>query len=625
MLPGAQSRPRPAVSVGDFFRHLDQDFIGLTKVADEDFVYKCSDVLVQSALEVPIIVQWPEATVEFDFYSKLGDISFGVVFVAAPEEDCEVCDEDVVTIVETERYGCYAEPVTGRFSPPCEGVLFFIWDNAHDWTSVKKVTYTVRVHQPSFSLVDRVRCEAAREQLSPLVDALNDDHNRRDDARNAARNQAASASFLELQIEKLQRRLAQRQAQLAAVADEQTQLRGRVALAAAAGDGLRLRTLTRGLLLRVLSFLPQAADAPCARVSAQWAALCASCELHRGDDGFVDAALREQRRIDGGGEALSKAQRRALLAQLRGERSAAARAAAARAPPARHNRRIIRVPSSDATRPVRRSLSRTRSTSPSRSPVRASLSSPSSRRVRLAATRHRDEAQRRGVVGDAAVGGVVLVAVLVARVAADSSAARGAAADVAAAAGRRAAADGRDSDDEPNVRRVGFTATAASRLRPTAAAAAPTSPVGRDDRRRDEAKDPAPAAPRVHRKPKTRELDVPPELRGRVVSLGEASRLLPSLTSHPHLLQDAPPARGRDAHVAGPPARLKADATAAAADADERRRKQLRDFVVHGAQRVEQLATERRRLKRLIRSWQRVEAQLRGGDAALVDADGPRP
>jgi hypothetical protein len=35
-----------------------------------------------------------------------------VVFAAAPGEDCEVSDEDAVTIVETERCGCYDEPIT---------------------------------------------------------------------------------------------------------------------------------------------------------------------------------------------------------------------------------------------------------------------------------------------------------------------------------------------------------------------------------------------------------------------------------------------------------------------------------------------------------------------------------
>ncbi len=100
-------------------------------------------------MEVPIIVQWPESKVSFEFYSKLGSVVFYVVFVAAPAEGCEVTEECVLTLLRPEKYGSYDEPITGEFTPPCEGVLFFIWDNAHDWLSVKKITYTIQVHQVS--------------------------------------------------------------------------------------------------------------------------------------------------------------------------------------------------------------------------------------------------------------------------------------------------------------------------------------------------------------------------------------------------------------------------------------------------------------------------------------------
>ena len=41
-------------------------------------------------------IQWPESKVKFEFCSQPGDISFGILFVAAPDpdnksDDLEVC------------------------------------------------------------------------------------------------------------------------------------------------------------------------------------------------------------------------------------------------------------------------------------------------------------------------------------------------------------------------------------------------------------------------------------------------------------------------------------------------------------------------------------------------------
>ena len=44
----------------------------------------------------PFQIQWPESKVKFEFCSQPGDISFGILFVAAPDpdnksDDLEVC------------------------------------------------------------------------------------------------------------------------------------------------------------------------------------------------------------------------------------------------------------------------------------------------------------------------------------------------------------------------------------------------------------------------------------------------------------------------------------------------------------------------------------------------------
>lgn len=120
-------------------------------MTDDVFKYNSSDVLVQSVLEVPIIIQWPESIVRYEFTSPVGDITFSIIFVAAPEEDRVVDDEDIETIEESERCSTEEEPITGSFMPPCEGILFFIWDNSHDWLSNKKISYSIIVEQVRIS------------------------------------------------------------------------------------------------------------------------------------------------------------------------------------------------------------------------------------------------------------------------------------------------------------------------------------------------------------------------------------------------------------------------------------------------------------------------------------------
>lgn len=59
----------------------------LLQTTDDVFVYNATDVLVQSTWELPIVIQWPQSHVTFEFTSQPGEISFGIMFVAAPESD----------------------------------------------------------------------------------------------------------------------------------------------------------------------------------------------------------------------------------------------------------------------------------------------------------------------------------------------------------------------------------------------------------------------------------------------------------------------------------------------------------------------------------------------------------
>ena len=60
-----------------------------------------------------------------------GAIDFGIVFVAALEENQTQSDLDVQTIEEMGRIRSDLQTIKGSFTPPSEGVVFFLWDNTY--------------------------------------------------------------------------------------------------------------------------------------------------------------------------------------------------------------------------------------------------------------------------------------------------------------------------------------------------------------------------------------------------------------------------------------------------------------------------------------------------------------
>ena len=110
-------------------------------------MYNATDVLVQTTWELPIVIQYPESTVQFEFCSNPGDISFGIVFVAAPEEGQDLNDLELETVEEMGLVRSNLEAVSGSFLVPCEGVVFFMWDNNYDWSATKKISYLIEVKQ----------------------------------------------------------------------------------------------------------------------------------------------------------------------------------------------------------------------------------------------------------------------------------------------------------------------------------------------------------------------------------------------------------------------------------------------------------------------------------------------
>lgn len=62
---------------------------------------------------------------------NIGAIEFGIVFVPALEEDQQQSDLEVETIEEMGRIRSDLQTISGSFTPPSEGVVFFLWDNTY--------------------------------------------------------------------------------------------------------------------------------------------------------------------------------------------------------------------------------------------------------------------------------------------------------------------------------------------------------------------------------------------------------------------------------------------------------------------------------------------------------------
>ena len=67
----------------------------------------------------------------FHILCTVGAIEFGIVFVPALEEDQQQNDLEVETVEDMGRIRSDLQTIVGSFSPPSEGVVFFLWDNTY--------------------------------------------------------------------------------------------------------------------------------------------------------------------------------------------------------------------------------------------------------------------------------------------------------------------------------------------------------------------------------------------------------------------------------------------------------------------------------------------------------------
>ena len=66
----------------------------ILQIAEDVYCYKASGVQVTTHWELPIVIQWP-CKVRFNFKTQSGSISFGIVFVAAPDQNSNIHPNDI--------------------------------------------------------------------------------------------------------------------------------------------------------------------------------------------------------------------------------------------------------------------------------------------------------------------------------------------------------------------------------------------------------------------------------------------------------------------------------------------------------------------------------------------------
>lgn len=141
---------RQIENISVFFENLDKDFTNIkTSLTDDSLEYHTTDLNIQRSWELPIVIRWPNSKINFQFSTKLGDICFGIAFVPAMEEDDDQNDVKVEIIEDVKLIKSGEESITGQFIIPAEGVVIFVWDNSFDWSSLKKLSYTINLFEAS--------------------------------------------------------------------------------------------------------------------------------------------------------------------------------------------------------------------------------------------------------------------------------------------------------------------------------------------------------------------------------------------------------------------------------------------------------------------------------------------
>ena len=296
----SKGRWKRRTSPDDYFRELDVDFIGRDTLTDDVFTYEATDVLVQKSLEIPMVVSWPHARVEYEFSTTPSEVKMAVAFVPAlqdgqDEHDVEVEEIVASSVIDTSdakrasrllRANTHAahevgpldnagtgtgsssdssdsskRPTKGTFSLNKEGAVFVIFEvDDSGWLSTVlsqelRVSYRIVIYVPSFTWADYERSQVARKLLSETTLSTKTSFCHFNDCEAVVASTTLEIEDLEAHVQRAQQRLDARTKQLKHAENQELIALRTMKQGYDRMNGLCIRTLNKHLLMVTLGFL----------------------------------------------------------------------------------------------------------------------------------------------------------------------------------------------------------------------------------------------------------------------------------------------------------------------------------------------------------------------------------
>ena len=210
--------------------------------------YKTTNVPISASgtFELPIQVDFEQATLSYQFHTKEYDICFAI---SRKDDNLETY------ILEPTRFDAHVEAIVGSYLITGPTLLYLIWDNEYSWLNSKNLAYSVELRNtsqirrpvPSMSrcflkaMADRIQAvEQGRKSLKDLsnvVDSLNCD-----------------VSDLQHQIDMLQEEIHKKQAHKTKVQTERENLEKQITIWSWEIQTLGWKSLDSVSLAKVISY-----------------------------------------------------------------------------------------------------------------------------------------------------------------------------------------------------------------------------------------------------------------------------------------------------------------------------------------------------------------------------------
>lgn len=290
------------------FDYLDEFHLNVEDTKDETYQYNARDVTVINKLEIPVAINVANSSVKFEFKTQEGDIGFGVVFAAyldPPDEDEQDggdAESTADNAPEMEYSMLYAErivrsdvpdePIKGTFTVDEPGVLFFLFNNEHEWVADKHISYQIDVVKPIFEQPDEERCAISIPLLDECVVDLADSRDRHLGAVELITQDSASVEELEGAIARLEADMRGLHSELNEAAKQMNHAKHMLERCEQVKPGLCVRTLQKRELYHLLMFVPGEASLVCK----YWSDLVCNHGLNFSDRrDLLDSSPRRQR------------------------------------------------------------------------------------------------------------------------------------------------------------------------------------------------------------------------------------------------------------------------------------------------------------------------------------------